>query len=204
MNIANDVVKISDVPPLALLDLVGKIMTAKKLHPERLDELYSRYCCVIKEIREEKNITAKELSALSGSSKDFLEAAESGSLEMTDDDLNTLHGVYWALAVGEENPGDFKRLADQRLATPYPDFGSSMTRIREEKQISIEELSTLSGVPSDILEGAEAGELEMADKDSREVQRIYWSLSALEASPADYRRLLGEMAMKASGYDLCP
>ena len=39
-------------------------------------------------------------------------------------------------------------------------------------------------------EGAESGKLEMTGEGLRDVQRVYWSLSALEASPADYRRLL--------------
>jgi len=117
MNIGDDVVKISDVPPLALLDLVGKIMTAKKLHPERLRELYPRYCSVLKQIRQEKNLSIEELFALSGSSSDFLQAAESLEVEMTDDNLKTLHDVYGELATGEDHPGDFKRLANERLAS---------------------------------------------------------------------------------------
>jgi hypothetical protein len=40
---------------------------------------------------------------------------------MTDDNLKVLHDVYWELAIGEDNPGDFRRLASQRLATPYLD-----------------------------------------------------------------------------------
>ena len=198
MNIGDDVVNISDVPPLALLDLAGKIMTAKKLHSECLGELYARYRVLLKQIREEKDITIKELSALCGSSSDFLQAAESGSLEVTDDNLKSVQDVYWTVATGEEHPGDFKRLANERLATPYPDFGSPMREIREQKELTIEELSTLSGVPADILEKAESGELEMTDEDSREVRRVYWSLSALEASPGDYRRLLADIPMKAN------
>ena len=117
MNIGDDVVNISDVPPLALLDLAGKIMTAKKLHCECLGELYARYRVLLKQIREEKDITIKELSALCGSSSDFLQAAESGSLEVTDDNLKSVQDVYWTVATGEEHPGDFKRLANERLAT---------------------------------------------------------------------------------------
>ena len=56
----------------------------------------------------------------------------------------------------------------------------------------------LSGIPADILADAEAGTVEMTDEVSEKVQRVYWSLSALKASPADYRRLLAEMAMKAN------
>ena len=84
--------------PLALLDLRAKIATAKNLHPERLGTLYTRYCSVMKQIREEKDLSIEELSALSGLSENFLEAAESANLEMTDDDLKTLLGVYWELA----------------------------------------------------------------------------------------------------------
>ena len=50
----------------------------------------------------------------------------------------------------------------------------------------------------DILEAAEAGTVEMTGEDLKGVQRVYWALSALEASPADYRRLLAEMPMKAN------
>ena len=145
MNNLNDVVKMSEALPLALLDLRAKIATAKNLHPERLGTLYPRYCSVMKQIREEKDLSIEELSALSGSSEDFLKAAESVNLEMTDDDLKALHDVYWELATGEDNPGDFKRLANQRLATPYPEIGSTMREIREQKELSIKELSTLSG-----------------------------------------------------------
>jgi ribosome-binding protein aMBF1 (putative translation factor) len=193
MNNGNDVVKLSEVLPLALLDLRAKIATAKNLHPERLGTLHARYCSVMKQLREEKDLSFEELSALSGSSENFLEAAESLNLEMTDDDFKALHEVYWELATGEDNPGNFKRLANQRLATPYPEVGSMMREIREQRELSIKELSTISGLPEDILEAAEAG-TEMTDEDSREVQRVYWSLSALEASPGDYRRLLAAMA----------
>ena len=74
-----------------------------------------------------------------------------------------------------------------------------MTRIRNEKQVSLEELSRISGMPEDILRAAESGTVEMTDEVSKEVQRVYWSLTALEASPADYRRLLADIAMKANG-----
>jgi ribosome-binding protein aMBF1 (putative translation factor) len=199
MNNLNDVVKITEALPLALLELRAKIATAKNLHPERLGALYTRYCSVMRQIRGEKDLSIEELSALSGSSEDFLQAAESVNLEMTDDNLEALQGVYWELSIGEDNPGDFKRLANQRLATPYPKIGSAMREIRQQKELSIEELSNLSGVPAEILMGAESGTVEMTDEGSKEVKRVYWSLSALEASPADYRCLLAEMAMKARG-----
>jgi cytoskeletal protein RodZ len=59
------------------------------------------------------------------------------------------------------------------------DFGFSMTQIREEKQISIKELSTIAGLPRSVLEAAESGTVEMTDEVSKEVKRVYWSLSAL-------------------------
>ena len=86
---------------------------------------------------------------------------------------------------------------DQRLSKPYPNFGSSMTQIREEKQITIAELSRISGLPEAVLEAAEAG-TEMSDEDSREVRKAYWALAGLEATPADYRRLLADISKKAS------
>ena len=129
MNIGNDVVKMTEVLPLALLDLRAKIATAQTRHPERLGNLYTRYCSVMKQIREEKDTSIEELSALSGLSESFLEAAESLNLEMTDDDFKTLFGVYWELATGEDHPGDFKRLANERLATPYPGTASRCTAL---------------------------------------------------------------------------
>ena len=199
MNMRNNVVKMTEVLPLALLDLRAKIATAQTRHPERLGTLYTQYCSVMRQIRKEKDLSIEELSALSGSSEDFLEAAESGTVEMTDDDLKTLHEVYWELATGEGNPGDFKRLANERLATPYPENGSEMRATREQKQISIKELSTISGLPESVLNAAEAGTVDMTDEDSREVRKAYWALSAVESTPADYRRLLADIAMKANG-----
>ena len=198
MKISNDVVKMTEVLPLALLDLRAKIATAQTRHPERLGTLRARYCSVMKQIREEKDISIEELSALSGLSESFLEAAESMTLELTDYDLKALFGVYWELATGEEDPGDFKRLADERLATPTPEIGSEMREIRQRKELSIGELSTLSGISADILKAAESDKLEMNGEDLEDAQRVYWSLSALKASPADYRRLLAEMDVKAN------
>jgi ribosome-binding protein aMBF1 (putative translation factor) len=203
MKIANNVVKMTEVLPLvlplALLDLRAKIATAQTCHPERLGTLRARYCSVMRQVREEKDLSIEELSALSGSSKNFLQAAESVSLEMTDDDLKTVHEIYWELATGEDNPGDFKRLADERLAKPYPEVGSTMREIREQKELSIKDLSNLSGISEDILRAAESGTVEMTDEVSKEVKKVYWSLSALEATPADYRHLLAAMPMQASG-----
>jgi transcriptional regulator with XRE-family HTH domain len=194
MNVGHDVVKMSEALPVALLDLRAKVVTAKSRHPENLGALYPRYCRLMRQIREEKDLSIEELSALSGLSENFLEAAESGTVELTDDNLKALQGVYWELSIGEDNPGDFKRLATERLSTPTPEIGSKMREIREEKQISIKELSNLSGVPEDILEAAESGKLAMIGDDLEDVQRIYWSLSALQATPDDYRRLLAAMA----------
>jgi hypothetical protein len=98
----------------------------------------------------------------------------------------------------QASDADYKRIVDQRLSKPYPNFGFAMTEIREEKQISIKELSTISGLPEAVLEAAEAGTVKMTDEVSKEVQRVYWSLSALQATSADYRRLLAEMPMKAN------
>ena len=48
-------------------------------------------------------------------------------------------------------------------------------------------------------QAAESGTVKMTDEVSKEVRRVYWSLSALRASPADYRRLLADIAMKVNG-----
>jgi hypothetical protein len=61
------------------------------------------------------------------------------------------------------------------------------------------EQASIAGLSEDILRAAESGTVEMTDEVSKEVKRVYWSLSALEASPADYRRLLADIAMKANG-----
>ena len=105
----------------------------------------------------------------------------------------------WTLETDQASAADYQRIVDQRLSKPYPNFGSAMTQIREEKQISVGELSRISGLPADVLRAAEAGTVELTDEVSKEVKRVYWSLSALEASPADYRRLLADIAMKANG-----
>jgi hypothetical protein len=76
MKNRNDVVKMSEALPLALLDLRAKIVTAQARDPERLGKLYPQYCHVIKQIREEQYLSIEDLSALSGLSEDFLEAAE--------------------------------------------------------------------------------------------------------------------------------
>ena len=93
----------------------------------------------------------------------------------------------------------YKRIVDQRLSKPYPNFGSAMTQIRNEKQISIGELASISGLSEAVLEAAESGNVEVTDEDSREVQKVYWSLAAFKASAADYRRLLADISKKTSG-----
>ena len=52
----------------------------------------------MKQIREEKDLNVKELSALSGSSEGFLQAAEPANRQMTDDNLKVVHEIYWELA----------------------------------------------------------------------------------------------------------
>ena len=46
-----------------------------------------------------------------------------------------------------------------------------MREIRERKELTINELSTISNVPADVLERAELGYLEMTHEDSKEVRR---------------------------------
>jgi hypothetical protein len=80
----------------------------------------------------------------------------------------------------------------------------TMREIREQKELSIVELSILSGIPEDILAQAESGKLELGGKDLKDVQKVYWNLSALEATPADCRRLLAEMEVKANEIQSSP
>ena len=167
--------------------------------PERLSKLYLRFGSILKRIREKRRLTIEGLSVLSGVREDTLEEAESGRFEMTEKEFNDLRDVYWTLETDQASDADYRRIVDQRLSKPYPNFGSPMTQIREQKQITIKELCTISGLPAAVLEAAEAGTVEMTDEVSKEVKRVYWSLSALKASPADYRRLLADIAMKANG-----
>jgi hypothetical protein len=85
------------------------------------------------------------------------------------------------------------------LPLAFANFGFSMTQIRNEKQISIGELSHISGLPEAVLEAAEASTVDMTDEDSREVKRVYWSLAALEATPDDYKLLLKKIAVDSGG-----
>ena len=137
--------------PLALLDLRAKIATAKNLHPERLGTLHTRYCSVMKQIRKEKDLSTEELSALSGLSENFLQAAESANLEMTDDDFKTLLDAYWELANRGRHSRRFQRLANQRLATPYPEVGSAMREIRGTEGNKHRGAVNLSGIPEAVL-----------------------------------------------------
>src|SRR5271166_2036455 len=191
--------KIAKILPLVFADTLRQIRSAERNDPEHLRTLYLRFGSILKRIRVKKGLTIQGLSVLSGVPEELLEEAESGRFEMTDPEMKDLRDVYWTLETDQASAADYKRIVDQRLSKPYPNFGSPMTQIREQKQISIEELATISGLPEDILRAAESGTVEMTDADSREVQRVYWSLSALEASPADYRHLLAAMPMQASG-----
>jgi len=190
--------KIAKILPLAFADTLRRIC-AERNDPEHLSTLYLRFGSILKQIREKRGLTIQELSVLSGVPEEFLEGAESGRFQITDPEMKDLRNVYWTLETDQASAADYKRIVDQRLSNPYPDFGFSMTQIREEKQISIKELSTISGLPEAVLEAAESGTVEMTDEDSRDVKKVYWSLSALEATPADYRRLLAGMATQASG-----
>src|SRR5271165_4444203 len=191
--------KIAKILPLAFADTLRQIQSAERNEPERLRKLYLRFGSILRRIREKRGLTTQGLSVLSGVREDTLEEAESGRFEMTDKEFNDLRDVYWTLETDQASDADYKRIVDQRLSKPYPNFGSPMTQIRDEKQITIGELASISGLSEDILRAAESGTLDMTDEDSREVQRAYWSLSALEASPADYRRLLTGMATQANG-----
>ena len=163
-----------------------------------VSDLYLRFGSILKRIRERKGLTIQGLSALSGVRENALEAAESGTIQMTDEESKDLRDIYWTLETDQASAADYKRIVDQRLSVPRPNFGFPMREIRKEKELTIEELSTLSGISAEILERAEAGSFEMTDEDSEEMRRVYWSLGALEATPGDYRRLLADIAMKAN------
>ena len=189
--------KIAKILPLAFADTLRQIRSAERNDPERLSKLYLRFGSILRRIREKRRLTIQGLSVLSGVREDTLVAAESGRFEMTDKE-DDLRNVYWTLLTDQASAADYKRIVDQRLSKPYPDFGSPMTQIRNEKQISVGELSLISGLPEAVLEAAEAGTLAMADEHSRGVRKAYWVLAALKASPADYRSLLADIARKAN------
>jgi transcriptional regulator with XRE-family HTH domain len=190
--------QIAKIPPLAFADTLRQIRSAERNDPERLSKLYLRFGSILKQIRVKKGLTIQGLSVLSGVPEELLEAAESGRFEMPDNEIKDLRNVYWTLETDEASAADYKRIVDQRQSKPYPNFGSSMTQIRNEKQITIPELASISGLSEDILRAAESGTVEMTDEVSKEVKRVYWSLSALQASPADYRHLLAAMDVKAN------
>jgi DNA-binding transcriptional regulator YiaG len=190
--------QIAKILPLAFADTLRRICVERN-DLEQLSFLYLRFGSILKQIREKRGLTIQGLSVLSGVREESLRAAESGRFEMSDKEIKDLRNVYWTLATDQSSTADYKRIVDQRLSKPYPNFGSSMTQIREEKEISIGELASISGLSEDILRAAESGTVEMTDGVSKEVQRVYWSLSALEASPGDYRRLLAAMDVKTNG-----
>src|SRR5271166_5796132 len=186
--------KIAKILPLAFADTLRRIC-AERNNPEHLSTLYLRFGSILKQIREKRGLTIHRLSVLSGVHEELLEGAESGRFQITDPEMKDLRDVYWTLATDQASDADYKRIVDQRLSKPYPNFGSSMTQIRNEKQIGIGELASISGLSEDILRAAESGTLEMTDEVLKDVQKVYWSLAALKASAADYRRLLAEVAM---------
>jgi predicted transcriptional regulator len=190
--------QIAKILPLAFADTLRRICAERK-NPEHQSTLYLRFGSILKQIREKRGLTIQGLSVLSGVSEELLEGAESGRFQNIDPEMKDLRDVYWTLATDQASDADYKRIVDQRLSKPYPNFGSSMTQIREEKQISVGELSLISGLPEAVLEAAEADTVEMTDEDSEEVRKAYWALSALEATPDDYRHLLADIAMKANG-----
>ncbi len=189
--------QIAKILPLAFADTLRRIR-AERNDPEHLSTLHLRFGSILKQIREKRGFTIEGLSVLSGVPEELLERAESGRFQITDPEMKDLRDVYWTLETDQASDADYKRIVDQRLSKPYPNFGSSMTQIRNEKQISIGELSLISGLPEAVLEAAESGTLAMEDEDPKKVQKVYWALAALEASPRDYRRLFAEMGMKAN------
>ena len=190
--------QIAKILPLAFADTLRRIC-AERNDPEHLSALYLGFGSILKQIREKRGLTIQGLSVLSGVPEELLEGAESGLFQITDPEMKDLRDVYWTLETDQASDADYKRIVDQRLSKPYPNFGSSMTEIRNEKQITIAELASISGLSEDILVGAESGTAQLSDEDARDVQKIYWSLSALQATPADYRRLLADIAIKANG-----
>jgi hypothetical protein len=148
--------KIAKILPLAFADTLRQIRYAERNDPERLSKLYLRFGSILKQIRVKKGLTIQELTVLSGVPEELLEAAESGRFEMPDNEIKDLRNVYWTLQTDEANAADYKRIVDQRQSKPYPNFGSPMTQIRNEKQITIGELASISGLSEDILRAASA------------------------------------------------
>src|SRR5271167_4021387 len=135
--------KIAKILPLAFADTLRQIRSAERNDPERLSKLYLRFGSILKQIREKRGLTIQGLCVLSGVREDTLEEAESGRFEMTDREFNDLRDVYWTLETDQASAADYKRIVDQRLSKPYPNFGSEMREIREQKELSINELYTL-------------------------------------------------------------
>src|SRR5271166_3647451 len=156
--------KIAKILPLVFADTLRQIRSAERNDPEHLRTLYLRFGSILKRIRVKKGLTIQGLSVLSGVPEELLEAAESGRFQMTDPEMKDLRDVYWTLGTDQASDADYKRIVDQRLSKPYPNFGPSMTQIRNEKQISIGELASISGLPEDILSAAESGTVEMTDE----------------------------------------
>src|SRR5271165_7342106 len=155
--------KIAKILPLAFADTLRQILCAERSDPERLSKLYLRFGSILKRIREKRGLTIEGLSVLSGVADELLEAAEAGRFEMTDEEAKDLRNVYWTLETDQASAADYKRIVDQRLSKPYPNFGSAMAEIRGEKQITIGELASISGLSEAILRAAESGTLEMTD-----------------------------------------
>ena len=85
---------------------------------------------------------------------------------------------------------------------------NELRRFRKSQNIlATEHIATQAGFrfgvpPEDTIndaEEAESGTVELTGEYLEDVQRVYWSLAALDASADDYRRPLAEMAMKATG-----
>ena len=118
--------KIAKTLPLAFADTLRQIRSAERNDPERLSKLYLRFGSILKQIREKRRLTIQGLSVLSGVPEELLEASESGRFEMTDKEFTDLRNVYWTLETDQASAADYKRIVDQRLSNPYPDFGFSM------------------------------------------------------------------------------
>jgi ribosome-binding protein aMBF1 (putative translation factor) len=83
-----------------------------------------------------------------------------------------------------------ERKDPERLSKLYLRFGSILKRIREKRELTIEGLSVLSGVPEELLEAAESGRFEIADEEVKDLRNVYWTLATDQASAADYKRIV--------------
>jgi hypothetical protein len=84
-----------------------------------------------------------------------------------------------------------ERNEPERLSRLYLRFGSILKRIREKRELTIQGLSVLSGVPEELLEASESGRFEMTDKEFNDLRDVYWTLETDQASDADYKRMCG-------------